>query len=273
MEPVAESRHIDGTAGRFAWREVGGGDPLILINGYASTSGDWPPEFIAALAERRRLICPDNRGVGSSELGTEPLSSEVMAGDVARLLDHLGLEAVPVAGWSMGGYVAQTLAATQSERVQALSLLSTAPKGDVAVSSEPGTWDRLIDHSGTPREQARRWIELIYPPTSAEEMDHQLGEALAASKATLAPKTLQQQEALISGWHAGTPDGDGSLSMPLLVGAGAEDIVIPPANAAILAQHSTRSRTEIFDGGGHAFMGSHPRRVAALIDAFLGQRV
>jgi pimeloyl-ACP methyl ester carboxylesterase len=268
---AAETRgEMEGPAGRYAWNEMGQGEPLVLVNGFASTGADWPPAFLAALAEKRRLICPDNRGVGSSDLGDEPLSFEVMAQDVARLLDHLGLEAAPVAGWSMGGYVAQTLAVIQPKRVAALILLSTAPKGDVAVSSEPGTWERLIDHSGIPREQARRWIDLIYPRESADQIDRELGEAVAESKAALEPATLEQQEALISGWHAAEADGDGFLSTPLLVAAGAQDIVIPPANAAILARHSPRPWTAIVDGGGHAFMGSRPRRVAALIDAFLG---
>jgi pimeloyl-ACP methyl ester carboxylesterase len=261
---------LDGPAGRFSWHELGDGPPLILINGYASTGADWPPAFLAALAEKRRLICPDNRGVGSSDLGDEPLSFDVLAQDVSRLLEHLDLDAAPVAGWSMGGYVAQTLAATLPERVESLILLSTAPKGDVAVASEPGTWDRLIDHSGSPREQARRWIELLYPPDSAEEAVREFGAAVEETKAALHPETLEQQEAMISGWHGAKPDGEGFLAMPLLVMAGAEDIVIPPANAAILATLSSRPWTAVFDGGGHAFMGSRPERVAALIGAFLG---
>jgi pimeloyl-ACP methyl ester carboxylesterase len=266
---VQKRGELDGPAGRYAWREIGSGSPLVLVNGYASTGADWPPAFLAALAEKRRVICPDNRGVGDSELGDEPLSFEVMAQDITRLLDQLDLDSASIAGWSMGGYVAQTLAVIEPLRVEALILLSTAPKGDVAVSSEPGTFDRLIDHSGSPQEQARRWIELIYPPDSATEIVSQFGEVVAESKAALRPETLEQQEGLISGWHAAEPDGEGFLTMPLLVAAGAQDIVIPPANASILARHSPQPWLAIVDGGGHAFIGSRPGRVAALIDAFL----
>jgi pimeloyl-ACP methyl ester carboxylesterase len=51
---------------RLAWRTVGSGAPLLLINGYAATAEDWDPAFLDGLAESFEVICPDNRGVGFS---------------------------------------------------------------------------------------------------------------------------------------------------------------------------------------------------------------
>ncbi len=58
---------IDGR--RFAWRLLGDGPPLLLVNGFAASSVDWDPSFLTALAGSFELICPDNRGTGASELG------------------------------------------------------------------------------------------------------------------------------------------------------------------------------------------------------------
>ena len=68
------------------------------------------------------MICLDNRGIGGSDLGDleEPLTIESMAGDLEALLDGLELESVPVAGWSMGGFVAQRLASRAPARVELL---------------------------------------------------------------------------------------------------------------------------------------------------------
>ena len=59
---------------RFAWRTVGEGPALLLVNGYAATAADWDPTFLAGLAESFEVICPDNRGIGSSELGDREIS-------------------------------------------------------------------------------------------------------------------------------------------------------------------------------------------------------
>jgi pimeloyl-ACP methyl ester carboxylesterase len=63
------SESISVAGRRLAWRTAGSGRPLLLINGYAATGSDWDPTLLEALGASFELICPDNRGVGESELG------------------------------------------------------------------------------------------------------------------------------------------------------------------------------------------------------------
>lgn len=128
-----------GIAGRaFSWHALGSGQPLLLVNGYAATAADWDPTFLAGLAEGFEVICPDNRGLGGSELGTAvELTIDSMAADLEALLDELAIEGLPVVGWSMGGFVAQRLATRAPERVTALGLLATDPGGEESVLAEP----------------------------------------------------------------------------------------------------------------------------------------
>ncbi|HWM63777.1 MAG TPA: alpha/beta hydrolase [Solirubrobacterales bacterium] len=108
---------IDGR--RLSWRSVGTGPPLLLVNGYAATAADWDPAALSALAESFEVVCPDNRGVGGSQLGDPAeLTIDSMAADLEALLDALEIERAPVAGWSMGGFAVQRLAVRAPHRIE-----------------------------------------------------------------------------------------------------------------------------------------------------------
>ena len=166
--------------GRLSWRSIGRGPPLVLVNGYAATASDWDPAFLSALASSFEVVCPDNRGVGGAALGAGLVTVESMARDVEALLDALEIERAQVAGWSMGGFIAQRLASVAPERVEALVLLSTDPGGAEAVLADPEVWARLTDRSGSPREQAARMIASLFPPETAAEIDRRFGGLVAA---------------------------------------------------------------------------------------------
>src|SRR5581483_11122779 len=100
----------------------------------------------------------------------------------------------PLVGWSMGGFVAQRLAELAPRRVAVLALIGSDHGGPAAVQPDPEVWARLIDHSGTPREQASRLISLLFPPAQAAEVDERFGEVVAAARARLSPRALESQE-------------------------------------------------------------------------------
>lgn len=245
--------------------------PLLLINGYAATAADWDPTFVGALGRSFELILADNRGVGTAPLGEldAPLTIETMAADLEALLDAREIEKLPVAGWSMGGFIAQTLAARSPQRVEALVLLSTDPGGPDAVLAEPAIWARLADDSGTPREQATRLISLLFPPSMAAEIDRQFGDVVAAARAELSPAVLSAQIAAMEAWHASEQPRPPASAPPVLIAHGDADFVIPAANADRLADVWPDCRVERFAGGGHAFMAQEPERIADLITSFL----
>ena len=123
------------------------------------------------------------------------------------MLDALGLERTALAGWSMGGFVAQELAAAHPERVSALVLMSTDPGGPEAVRCDPETLAALFGHGGTPREQASRLIALLFPPAVAEGIDEEFGEIVAEARAALSPEALLAQEAAMGHWYEASRRG------------------------------------------------------------------
>ncbi|MEX2107778.1 MAG: alpha/beta hydrolase [Solirubrobacterales bacterium] len=270
MNESAQARAIDVEGRRLAWRSIGHGSALLLVNGYAAGAADWDPQMLSALGRSFEVICPDNRGIGESELGDlgAPLTIDGMAADLEALLDALEIESAPVAGWSMGGFVVQRLVARVPQRVTALALLSTDPGGSASMPADPEVWARLIDHSGTPREQAARLISLLFPPNVAPGIDEEFGDVVAAARTQLSPTTLLAQEAAMAAWHAEDQPRP-SDSLPVLIAHGNEDVVIPPENADALTALWPGCRVERFAGGGHAFMAQEPKRVADLVASFL----
>lgn len=262
---------IDGR--RLAWRALGAGPSLLLINGYAATGADWDPTFLAALAATHGVICPDNRGLGGSELGAGELTVDGMAADLEALLDERGVASTAVVGWSMGGFVAQQLARRAPDRVQALALISTDPGGPETVLANPEVWARLIDCSGSAREQASRLIALLFPPALAPAIDRDFGEIVAAGRAALSPAALGAQERAMEAWHRDEPPAAaGAGTLPTLVVHGSADEVIPAANAELLARRWPGATVEIVDGAAHAVMAQEAERVAVAIGALLADR-
>ncbi|HLI95248.1 MAG TPA: alpha/beta fold hydrolase, partial [Candidatus Baltobacteraceae bacterium] len=94
----------------------GSGDPIVLIHGFPVTRDVWDAQA-ARLASRMRVIRPDLRGMGRSSVPDGPYLMETLAGDVAAVLDALGIDRACIVGHSLGGYVAMAFCRMYSERV------------------------------------------------------------------------------------------------------------------------------------------------------------
>ena len=259
---------VDG--GRIAYDRSGSGRPLLVLNGLAATSADWDPSFIERLASANELILLDNRGIGASTDNGAPFDIDQLADDTARVIEGLGFERASVLGWSLGGFIAQTLALQHPARIDKLILLSTDPGGVDAELASPAVRSQLIDTSGTPREQARRLLSLLFPGVLADFIYDQYGDIVAAARAQLSPDLVRRQAAAMDAWHR---DGNGGrlreLRTPTFVAAGTEDIVIPASNALKLVNAISGAWLAQFKEGGHAFMAQYPKPLADLINAFL----
>jgi pimeloyl-ACP methyl ester carboxylesterase len=258
---------LDIAGRRFAWRALGTGAPLLLMQGYAGSADDWAPDFLAALERSFALIAPDNRGVGASELGDpDEVTIDSMAADLEILLDELAIDRIHVAGFSMGGFIAQALAFRAPERIESLALLCTDPGGQGAIRAEAADWSRLVDRTGTPRERATRTISVCFPPGFALEFDRKFGEIEAASLAELDPIALAAHERAMDRWWGDSPvAADVAWTAPAAIGHGAEDIIIPPGNAELLATRFPAARVAIFPGAGHGLPAQLPEAAADLV--------
>jgi pimeloyl-ACP methyl ester carboxylesterase len=111
------------------YEEHGSGEPLVLLHGGVAGSEIFNP-LLPALAAGRRIITVDLQGHGRTAEIDRPLRPELLADDVAALIEHLGLERADVLGYSLGGTVAFRLAVEHPDRVDRLILVSISFRRD-----------------------------------------------------------------------------------------------------------------------------------------------
>ncbi len=107
----------------------GAGEPLILLHGGVGAIQMFG-EVLSSLAQNRQVVAVDLQAHGRTADIDRPLSFELMAGDIAALIKHLGIEEADVMGYSLGGGVALRTAIQHPEVVRKLVLVSTPFKRD-----------------------------------------------------------------------------------------------------------------------------------------------
>ena len=107
----------------------GSGRPLILLHGGLG-SGEMFGPVLPLLAERHQVVVADLQGHGRTADIDRPLDVRLMAGDIAALIDHLGLAQPDVVGYSLGGGVALQTAARYPAKVRRLVLVSANLRPD-----------------------------------------------------------------------------------------------------------------------------------------------
>src|ERR1700682_3681582 len=100
------------------------GEPVVLIGGCGQPALAWQVGVAPVLvAAGYRVVLFDNRGVSPFSSPPAPYSIDQMVDDTLVLLDHLEIPVACVVGHSMGGWIAETIAARHAERVRAAAFL------------------------------------------------------------------------------------------------------------------------------------------------------
>ncbi len=254
--------------------------PLLLVMGLGMPAALWPDELLQALLDRGlRVIRFDNRDSGGSTrlagargmnvagailraLLRRPVPSpydlDDMARDAAGLLDHLGIESAHVAGISMGGMIAQVLAARQPQRVRSL----------VSIMSSTGNPQRKIAFG-------KRWAlqAILKPPPPAGDIEAMVQHltrvfsVIGSPGYPIDPVAIRphfERVARRGLYREGTERqllailGSGDrramlrqVTAPTLVVHGAADPLVPLEAGLDTANHIRGARMEVVPGMGH----------------------
>jgi len=253
------------------------GTPLVLICGYGFTMSEWDPSFVERLAERRKVVLFDNRGLGTSSGPVKGLTIKTMATDTAGLIRALKLGRSDVLGWSMGGYIAQELALDSPRLVRRLILASTDPGSPRA--KEPSA--PVVATLTNPDLQPSDLLPVLFPADQQAAGQAWLAAVGAQPNLTAADfntpgDTMNEQElANAQRWYG---RGDGTyarlpkLRARTLIGYGTQDVIVPPGNARLLAKRIRHHKLMRVPDAGHAFLFQEPTAKAAAFDRFLDRR-
>lgn len=206
---------FDSDGVRLAFIDEGGGEPIVLIHGFASSvRTNWiEPGWVKLLTGNGfRVIAIDNRGHGESEKLYDPAlyAAPLMAEDVRRLMDHLALPRADVMGYSMGARITAFLALAYPDRVRsaifgglgANMVRPMAGTGPIAHALEAAS----IDEVKNPTARTFRAF--------AERTGGDLKALAACIRGSREPITREMVA---------------SLTCPVLVATGTEDVIGGPA--------------------------------------------
>jgi pimeloyl-ACP methyl ester carboxylesterase len=266
----AASRFIDVGGARAHVRDQGSPDgiPLLLIHGSGGSLHVWEG-WVRELGSSVRLISVDLPGHGLT--GAWPRNEytvEAYADFIEMLADILKLDHFAIAGHSLGGGVAWTLAVRRPDRVSQIILVDAAGEnrvaawptrlarlpliGDVGIYFKPEQWVRrklaqaYADPSLVTAERVRRADELQRFPGNREA-----SLLRARTQEALDPALLRR------------------VAVPTLILWGARDRWVPVADAFRFQNDIADTKLEIFDDLGHNPMEENPKATAAVVAAFL----
>jgi len=245
-------------------REVGDGPPVLLINGVGADTGMWA-RLETALGGFR-LISFDAPGAGRSPTPLVPVSITRLARLAGLVLDHAGVEQADVIGYSMGGIVAQELAARAPDRVRRVVLAGTTC-GLGAIPGEP----LAMVHMLVP---ARYVSRRVYARTiggivggSARHDRSVVADLLAVRLRRVSIRGYLGQMISLSRW-TGLPLL-GRIPHPTFVVTGDDDPLAPVANGMLLARLLPEARLLVAAGEGHLLFLSPRSPVLGPIREFL----
>lgn len=253
------ARAGDGT--RIAYQRQGEGAPLVLLAGQANNH-HWWDAVRADFHPARSTLTLDYRGTGDSDKPDSPHSTELFAQDVIAVLDELGIERADIYGTSMGGRVAQKLAAHHPRRVGALVLGCTSPGGPHGIDRGNDLRQALVQPQPGAARQAL--LELMYTPqwlAGHPGPHHTLGDP--------AMPAHSRRHHLKASNHHNAWDLLPTINAPTLVIHGTHDLLNPTANASLLADRIPGARIHLIPEARHAYFEEFRTHASPLVLNFL----
>lgn len=223
---------------RISVREAGHGTPLVLLHAFPLSSRMWREqldELPGVDGSGARVLAVDLRGFGGTELGEDEPSLDLLADDVALLLDQAGIEKAVVGGLSMGGYVAMALARRHPDRLSGLLLADTkaTPDTDQARANRERVAAAVLARDSVQLLLDEQVPSPLLGATSVQERPR-LTERLRGMVEEASPRAVAwAQRAMAS--RPGSLDVLAEVRVPALVLVGEEDVITPPSDAEAMA--------------------------------------
>lgn len=265
---ITHTAHVNDT--ELAYTDEGRGEPVVLLHGHAYDRSMWDGQVATLTEQAWRVIAPDLRGFGESQVTEGIVYTEEFAADIVALLDELGLETVILLGFSMSGQVAMQIAASYPERVGALIINDTVLTSEDAA----GRRRRHMAADGIVRDGMGTYAQNVLSKMIAEENVERLPEVAERVREMIRTAPLEGSTAAMRG-RAERNDFTETLrawEKPALVIVGDSDAFDNGAGQA-MSELLRHGELAVVPASGHTPNMENPSEYDAALGAFLSRLV
>ncbi|MEM7377691.1 MAG: alpha/beta fold hydrolase [Pseudomonadota bacterium] len=241
----------------------GRGPPLVLIHGIGAARDAW--RFVAPhLVAHFTVVRYDLRGHGTSPSAEPGFGLDELVNDLGSVCDRAGLDAVHLAGHSLGGMIAPAFARRYPARVKSMSLLSTAAfrtaddRAKVAGVVQAMTDQGIADVLPT---LTHRWFTDDFIAANPAVVERRMAQVIGTDAATFLNVFRIYATTEMQPWLA-------DIETPALVLTGEHDGGCPPRLNGLIAEALPNSSLVVLDGLKHAVQLEAPESVAAAVRDF-----
>lgn len=253
---------------RMHYIDQGSGEAVVLLHGLGGNCHEWDLQ-LKAFSSRYRVIAPDLKGHGLSEMPTTPTYTPFdHASDVIALLDALKVEKAWVVGLSAGGFVTLAMAVLHPERLKGMVLVSTAPYLDEDTRNVGERWVQIFQSEGVMAYLSRVVKDLFtldfflkHPDEVQDFIDSQKHRNLSG----ISPSAKGNNSFDVRGELS-------RIKLPVLVIHGLNDRVVNPSHARRMRQALAGSEVKLFTGTGHIVNVERAREFNDTVLDFLARR-
>ena len=246
----------------------GQGLPVVLLHGFPLDHSMWDNQ-IEPLAQKYRVIAPDLRGFGGSEVIPDAATMDQMADDVAALLDALGVnEPIVLCGLSMGGYVAFEFWRKHLKRLRALVLCDTRAAADMPEVAEGrhDLADKILAEGNAPL--AEGMIPKLFAPATLQlhssmtaiQRERILTTSTAGAAAALRGMAVRNDMRRVLNY----------IELPALVVVGEHDAISSVEEMRSIARAMPHAQFVVIPHAGHMTPLENPEAFQAALEPFLG---
>lgn len=267
---TAPNQTIEADGTKFSYRSFGNksGTPIVFLQHFTGTMDYWDPAVVDGLAKTHQVIVFNNTGMGHSS-GKVADNIEQMSKDAYSFITALGYRQVDLLGFSMGGFIAQELAAAHPDKIRKVVLVGTSNKGggehlmkvlgEAFSQNLPDPRLHLFFTQSAQSQQAGK--EFIARSTVRKDRDPEISKEDMNSHA----------KALIT-W-ANTPDPEFTLlkaiKQPTLIVQGSNDEMLITDNSITLYKHLPNAQLVLYPDSAHGSLFQYHADFVSKVTNFL----